>query len=372
MRGRTMVILGSIVAVFLLIAVVLFVTTDGLSNFGANPSGASLERMKKSPHFDGKKFKNPIATDMTPSFRRTADMTFRWVKGKEVRRPHKEIPVVKLEKSSFDPGPPDGLRITWMGHSTVLIEIDGKRILTDPVWGKRSSPSSIAGPKRFHPPPIPLEELPPLDAVVISHDHFDHLEKKSVLALAQTGVRFFMPLGVGSHLEKWGVDPAQFVELDWWDQSSVDDLQLVATPARHFSGRNPFSMNRTLWASFAIIGPKHRVYFSGDTGAFPGFAEIGDKYGPFDVTLIKIAAYDRTWPDIHLNPQQAVEAHLALKGDLLMPIHFGTFNLALHNWNEPPAWLEKSAGKKSVRLAIPRPGQMVDPANPPPVERWWE
>jgi len=173
-------------------------------------------------------------------------------------------------------------------------------------------------------------------------------------------------------MEKWGVDASQFVELDWWDQAEVDGIQLVATPARHFSGRNPFTMNRTLWASFAIIGPNHRVYFSGDTGAFPGFAEIGEKYGPFDATLIKIAAYDRTWPDIHLNPQQAVAAHLAVRGDLLMPIHFGTFNLALHNWNEPPAWLVKSAGKKSVRLAIPRPGQMVDPTDPPPVERWWE
>jgi L-ascorbate metabolism protein UlaG (beta-lactamase superfamily) len=367
-----MVILASIAAFVILVAVVLFVTTDGLSNFGANPSGARLELMKKSPYFDGKKFKNPVGTDMSFNFRRMSDMTYRWVKGKNVRWPHKEIPVVKLEKSSFEPAPPGGLRITWMGHSAVLIEIDGKRVLTDPMWGKRSSPSSIFGPKRFFPPPISLGELLPLDAVVISHAHFDHLDKKSVLTLAETGVRFFMPLGVGSHFEKWGVEPAQFVELDWWDQAEVNGLQLVATPARHFSGRNPFTMNRTLWASFAIIGPEHRVYFSGDSGPFPGFAEIGEKYGPFDVTLMETAAYDRTWPEVHQNPPQAVAAHLAVKGDLLMPIHYGTFRLALHDWNEPPAWLVKVTGEKSVRVAIPRPGQMVDPKNPPPLEYWWE
>jgi L-ascorbate metabolism protein UlaG (beta-lactamase superfamily) len=246
-------------------------------------------------------------------------------------------------------------------------------VLTDPVWSERASPFRILGPRRFHPPPIPLEGLPELDAVVISHDHYDHLEKASVLALAPTGVRFFMPLGVGAHMEKWGVDPGQIIELDWWDSagSSSGDIQLVATPARHFSGRG-LSMNKTQWCSFVIMGPKHRVYFSGDTGLFPGFAEIGERYGPFQLTMLKIGAYNESWPDIHLDPEQAVAAHVALRGELLMPIHSGTFNLAFHNWFDPPDRLVAAATESSVQIVVPRPGQMFAPTEPPPLERWWQ
>lgn len=328
--------------------------------------------MKKSSHFDGKKFVNTLETSMGLNFRDMTDMIYRWVMGGQTRRPEIDIPVVNLGRASFESPPPDGLRVTWMGHSTALIEIDGRRILTDPVWGTRSSPLSIMGPKRFHPPPISLEDLPKLDAVVISHDHFDHLEKKTVCLLAKTGVRFYVPLGVGAHLEKWDVRASQIIEMDWWDQSSANGIRIVATPARHFSGRNPFASNRTLWASFALIGPKHRVFFSGDTGPFSGFTEIGERYGPFDMTMMDIGAYDRNWPDAHLGPEKAVEAHLTLKGDLLLPIHYGTFNLALHDWFEPPAWLHSIATKKAVRHAIPRPGQMVDLTDPPPVDPWWD
>jgi L-ascorbate metabolism protein UlaG (beta-lactamase superfamily) len=367
--GGFFLILVDILGVLALAAVV---DTEYLDQLGAAPEGVRLEIMKKSTNFDGKQFKNQIETELGPSGSYWK-MTKQWLFGKQIRRPQHPIPIVTLEKSAFETPAPQGLRITWMGHSSVLIEIDGRRVLTDPIWGKRISPFKHMGPKRFHPPPIPLENLPGLDAVIISHDHYDHLEKSAVLALAPSGVRFYMPLGVGAHLEKWGVDPVQIVELDWWDSAETvaGDIQLVATPARHFSGRG-LSINKTQWASFVIKGPKNRIFFSGDSGPFPGFEEIGDKYGPFQITLIKIGAYDESWPYVHLNPEQALAAHATLKGELLMPIHWGTFNLAFHNWFDPPQRLLTAAAELSTRVAIPRPGQMFTVQDPPPIERWWE
>ncbi|MBW2264301.1 MAG: MBL fold metallo-hydrolase, partial [Deltaproteobacteria bacterium] len=294
----------------------------------------------------------------------------RWIFGKEVRRPKKEIPVVTLDRASFDTPPDDDLRITWMGHSSVLVEIDGRRILTDPIWSKRCSPSSLVGPSRFHPPPLSLDDLPPLDAVIVSHDHYDHLDKASVTVLARSGVRFVVPLGVGAHLERWGIESSQITELDWWSTTRVGHVEITALPGRHFSGRGLGSM-ATLWATWAIMGPEHRVFFSGDTGPLPGFEDIGEEYGPFDVTLMKIGAYDVAWPDIHLSPEQALDAHVSLGGRLLIPIHWGTFNLAFHDWFEPPERLVAEASRRSIGIAVPRPGQMVSPADPPPVDRWW-
>ena len=330
--------------------------------------------MKRSPNYDGKRFKNPIETKTQQQLGDFFKGASRGLFGKEIRRPKKKLPVATLDGTSFESELRSGLRVTWMGHSTLLIEIDGQRILVDPIWEKRCSPFSFIGPVRFHPPPIHLEELPALDAVIISHDHYDHLEKKSVCRLAQTGVRFFMPLGVGAYLEKWGIEPSQIVELDWWETSVTDraDLRIVATPARHYSGRGPFSRDKTLWASWTIIGPEHRIFFSGDSGPFPGFVEIGKAFGPFDMTLIKIGAYDQMWPDVHLDPEQAVDTHLALRGDFLLPIHWGTFNLAFHDWFEPAVRFQKAATAKSIRFTIPRPGQMVTVKNPPQLETWWE
>lgn len=326
--------------------------------------------MKKSANFDGNKFINPAATRTSFSAGAYVEMTKRWLFGKEIRIPKTEIPIVR---PSFQEKPPEGLVITWLGHSTVLIEIDGKRVLTDPIFEERCSPTSLVGPKRFHPAPISLDALPALDAVIISHDHYDHLEKKTVLYLAGKGVRFYMPCGVGAHLKKWGIPKAQIFEMNWWDQLSIHEntLQIFSLPARHFSGRG-FKANKSLWASWAIIGPKNRVFFSGDTGPFDGFGEIGKKLGPFNVTLIKIGAYDKLWPDIHLTPKQAVEAHLALQGDILLPIHWGTFTLAFHDWFEPASWVTKESAEKNVRLVIPRPGEKVDVAKPPILEKWWE
>lgn len=356
-------------------AIAFIVSTDNLAQLGARPKGARLERMKRSPNFDGKVFLNPIYTDMSFGFGTYYKMIKRLLPGSEIRRAKNPLPIVRLESTAFNPELSKGLRICWMGHSSVLVEIDGKRILTDPIWRDRCSPSSLAGPRRSHPPPIALEELPRLDAVLISHDHFDHLDKNAVCTLAKTGVKFFVPLGVGVHLDKWGIDSTQIIVFDWWDSFDFDGsgFQLVATPARHFSGRRIIGgYNSTLWVSWVIIGPKHRVFFSGDTGKFPGMTDIGERFGPFDLTMIIIGAYSELWPDTHLNPEQVVDAHLALRGKTLLPVHWGTFRLAFHDWFEPPNRLLAAAAEKGVRCIIPRPGQMVSFSNLPPVERWWE
>ena len=232
------------------------------------------------------------------------------------------------------------------------------------------------GPKRFHAPPVPLEALPAIDAVVISHDHFDHLDMATVKALAARGAHFAVPLGVGAHLEAWGILPAQISELDWNESVDVAGLRLTATPARHYSGRNPLRKDNTLWASWVVQGPRHNFFFSGDTGYFDGFKTIGESYGPFDLALIKIGACDVTWPDIHITPEEAVQVFLDVRGKLLLPVHWGTFNLAFHAWNDPAERVLAAAQTAGAHLVVPRPGEFVTPSltensgPPPAVDAW--
>jgi L-ascorbate metabolism protein UlaG (beta-lactamase superfamily) len=345
-------------------------STGGLSAFGGRLEGARLERARRSPHFVDGRFVNPIPTHkLAPGA--FWEMVRHQLFGGEARSPRSPIPIVQPEPGIFAALPASGLRVTWLGHSTTLVEIDGYRVLTDPVWSERCSPSTLIGPKRFHPPPLALRDLPPIDVAVISHDHFDHLDMATVKALAARGTRFAVPLGVGAHLEAFGIGSDRFVELDWGESTQVGGLTLVATPARHYSGRNPFLPDRTLWASWVLRGPVHRVFFSGDSGYFDGFAAIGAEHGPFDVTLLKIGASDRTWQEIHMSPEEAVRAHRDLRGALLLPVHWGTFNLAFHAWNDPPDQVLAAARQAGVSLVVPRPGQPVEQDRPPPVEPWW-
>ena len=214
-----------------------------------------------------------------------------WVLKEKLVEPSCQLPTIDATEALKTP-PKSGLRITWLGHSTTLVEIDGVRILTDPQWSLRASPSTWVGPLRFHPPPLPLASLPKLDAVVISHDHYDHLDMNSVRTLALTGVVFHVGLGVGAHLRAWHIPDGQIVEHDWWSERSIGALRLVATPAQHMSGRRGVTGNdSTLWTSWALIGPTHRVYFSGDTGLSDAFTTIGEKLGPFDVSMLEIGQW---------------------------------------------------------------------------------
>jgi len=348
----------------------------GLTSFvkalGAKPSGDRLARMQRSPQFKDGTFHNPVDTrTLLPG---SLGKTLRGQFGPEQRVPPAPLPVVSRTPADFATPPASGLRVTWFGHASVLVEIDGQRVLIDPVWSERASPSQRVGPKRFHPVPMALHIMPRLDAIVFTHDHYDHLDMYAVQTLVgsvtQERVPFITALGVGAHLERWGVPASRIVELDWWETTAVGALTIAAGSARHFSGRM-IGRNRTLWASWSIIGPKHRAFHSGDTGPFEGIADNGRRYGPFDVTMIKIGAYGDTWPDIHLTPEQAVHAHRLVQGKLLIPIHWGTFNLAWHAWSDPAERVVVAAEKAGVQLAMPRPGESVEPASPPPVNAWW-
>ena len=293
--------------------------------------------------------------------------------GEEEREPTFELPVNQLSSSFFKSAPTDGLRVIWIGHSSMLIEIDGRCILTDPVWSDRVGPFNVFGPKRFFKPPIQIESLPKLDAVLISHDHFDHLDKDTILALdsRNSNTKFFVPLGLGEYLRDWGISNKLIIEMDWWESNTLKghDFTIIATPARHYSGRM-FSFP-SLWTSWTILGPRHRVFFSGDTGLLPVFEEIGKNFGPFDLTMIEIGAYHKNLDDIHLGPVQAVEVHQSLRGKTLLPIHWGTFNLGIHAWADCVEKLIGTATKKSADFVVPKPGQPVSIDKPNGIEKWW-
>ena len=260
----------------------------------------------------------------------------------------------------IDPGP---LAVTWLGHATALLEVDGYRLLTDPVWADRCSPSRSVGPQRLHPPPVSLEALPALDAVVISHDHYDHLDMDTVRMLARTQRAVFITRWGGRAPAALGSPGEPGRRMDWDQSFHIDDLTLTCTPARHFSGRF-LSRNNTLWSSWAVTGPAHRAFFGGDSGYTASFADIGAQHGPFDLTLLPIGAYNKAWPDIHMNPEEAVRAHRDLNANndgagLLVPIHWGTFRLALHPWSEPAERLVAAAADGGVEVAVPKPGGRV-------------
>lgn len=292
-------------------------------------------------------------------------------------KPERALGPFSTDPSAYATPPVTDLRVTWMGHSTLLLEIDGYRVLIDPVWSERASMVSFAGPRRFYAPPLALQDLPPLDAILISHNHYDHLDRATIRQLADSGmvrrVPFYCSLGVGRHLESWGIRRGQITELNWGETAALGpEFRLTATPARHFSGRALWDRNRTLWSSFAIRGSRHNVFFGADSGMFPGFAQIGSVYGPFDLTMLEIGAYDADWPEIHMGPEHAVEAHAALRGRLLLPIHWGLFNLAFHPWREPVERLIAAASRQSIPLFLPKPGKPSEVSGASLHSFWWE
>ncbi|GCD91077.1 MBL fold metallo-hydrolase [Nocardioides sp. LS1] len=260
---------------------------------------------------------------------------------------------------------------TWLGHSTVLLEVGGRWVLTDPVWSERVSPSATVGPRRSHPVPASLDDLPRLDAVLISHDHYDHLDTATIDRLTRLQeVPFVVPLGVGEHLRSWGVPDDRILELDWDESVDLDGLVLSCTEARHFSGRL-FRSNLTLWSSWLVEAGDRRVFFGGDTGYTPAFAELGRQRGPVDLTVLPIGAYDVRWPDVHMDPAEAVRTHVELRGEVMLPIHWATFDLAFHPWAAPADWARREAAEAGVRLAQPRPGERFDVGGDLPTTEWW-
>jgi L-ascorbate metabolism protein UlaG (beta-lactamase superfamily) len=344
-----------------------------MKSLGSRASGERLERMQDSPMWVDGGFRNiaPIRAglrDLAAKMPSLAD----FLCGGTRRVPSGPLPAAD-PREPWLKKPASGLRATWLGHSTVLIEIDGVRVLTDPVWGARASPSQLAGPKRFQPVPVALKALPPIDAVLISHDHYDHLCHPTIRALARTRVPFVTSLGVGAHLQAWGVAPERITELDWWQSHRLPgtEVEVTAAPSQHFSGRGLKDRNATLWSSLVVRSPRHSVFFSGDTGLTDQYTGIREKFGRFDLVMLEVGAFHPAWGDIHLGPANALQALELLGGGAFLPVHWGTFSLAMHAWDEPAETLLDLAPRRGVQLVMPQLGQPVEPVQVESVTPWW-
>ncbi len=280
-----------------------------------------------------------------------------------------DIPVQPITRKQLLAAP--DATVFRLGHSTLLLKLRGEFWLTDPVFSERASPFQWLGPKRFHQSPISIEDLPPIKGVILSHDHYDHLDYDAILQLAAKTEHFLTPLGVGDRLIAWGVDVAKVQQRDWWQSAHAGGIEFVATPAQHFSGRGLHDGNQTLWASWVILADDVRIFFSGDTGYFDGFKAIGEKYGPFDLTMIETGAYDEQWPYVHMQPEETLQAHVDLKGRWLLPIHNGTFDLALHSWHEPFDRVTSLAARQGVHISTPCMGEPLQVRQPHAGRAWW-
>jgi len=341
---------------------------SGCASLGARAEGERLTRMQQSPEWHDEQFHNA-----QPQWKDIGSALLKAFESVPGETPDAPVPVVRGDGTRFQTPPPSGLRITWFGHASTLIEIDGVKVLTDPIWSDRASPMAWAGPARWYAPPVALHDLPTIDAVLISHDHYDHLDRATVEAMKAWKTVFVVPLGIGAHLARWGVPEARIIELDWWQSARVGGVDIVSTPARHASGRISTGSDITLWSGFALIGPAHRAYYSGDTGLLPALNDIGARLGPFDVALIDAGQYNANWPDAHLGPEQAVEAQRMVGAKVLIPVHWALFKLARHSWTEPVERVLAAARCRGTVVMTPRPGESVEPAREPlqATPMWW-
>lgn len=323
-----------------------------------------------APVKKGSRYENWVPTPMIIEGRTLSEI-WKWMGGGKRRKPEGDIPIVSLNKDSFNGVAAAGLAVRWLGHSTVLVEISGRRVLIDPVLSRYASP--IPGfTERFSKAPVRLEDLPHIDFVVVSHNHYDHLEKDTIVALSKKGATFLVPSGVGDQLKRWGIPPRQIRESSWWEQTCIDKLSFICVPARHFSGRGLFDGNNTLWAGWVVQSDSKNIYYSGDTGYANHFAEIGKRYGPFDLAMIKIGAYGESWPYVHVNPEEAVKADTEAMGKILLPVHWATFTLALHPWDEPIIRAVRAAKERHILIVTPRIGELTDIDKPISNRNWWE
>ncbi len=315
-----------------------------------------------------KKYMNQIHTDVSFKPKDIIGLMTDYFKMKSKLRPLKNLPIVLSDKNN------ESLEsVTWFGHSASLLKIEGKTLLLDPVFGDASSPFPLFNSKRYSGVfSLEREDLQEIDAIIISHNHYDHLNYKSIMLLKDCAKHFYVPTGVAQYLIKWGVSPSKISEHNWWDKITFDNIKLVCAPARHFSGRSITDRDCSLWCSWLILGQETKVFFSGDSGYAPHFKEIGDKYGPFDLTLMECGQYDPRWSAIHMLPEETVQAHIDVKGELLLPIHWGAFTLSLHEWSDPIERVTKEAKRLGVNIATPQIGESITlKSTDYPSSAWW-
>ena len=335
-------------------------------------SSTVVSSLQGSDHYRDGIFHN-LMPSTPPDAAKIFAIMSRWLTEKKVdSEPVKPIPMQTMTREQLDALSNDEFHLVRLGHSSMLLKVYGEYWLIDPVFSERASPFSFVGPKRFHPTPITISELPPIKKVLISHNHYDHLDKTSIEQLASKTQQFLVPLGLDGDIQKWGVEASKIKTFDWWQELKTDDVLLALTPAQHFSGRGLNDRNMTLWGSWVIKAGNQSLFYSGDSGYFDGFKTIGEKYGPFDLTLIETGAYNEDWPDVHMFPQESVQAHIDLRGKTMLPIHNGTFDLSFHPWYEPFDRVSAAAQKKQVSLTTPVVGEFFTLRQPPIAKKWWD
>lgn len=359
--------------IFLLIVALLSITVFLFiqqPSFGEIPEGKRLEKIKTSSNYVNGRFKNLSPTSLMAdqaSYIKLLKLQF-W---KET--PTEPATVLPSVKSDLAPTLTEKPVITWFGHSSLLIQLKEKNILVDPVLSERASPVQYAGSRNYEGTSIfTTEDLPTIDYVLITHDHYDHLDYGTITQLKSRKPKFYTPLGVGAHLESWGIPSEDIHEFDWWESENIDTgIKLITTPARHFSGRSLTDKNKTLWASFVLITQEHNIYLGGDSGYDTHFREIGEKYGPFDIAILEAGQYHEYWPNIHMMPEETVQASKDLKAKVLLPVHWGKFTLSLHRWDDPIVRINNQSQRAGVQITTPRIGEKIILDSIYPESKWW-
>lgn len=336
--------------------------------FGGSPDKQSLQRISTSKNYNGDIFVNLIPTimmtrsDKDPSM--LEDLIDYVFNSNPDKNPNKALPTQPLNTPSIIDN-----SFTWLGHSTVLFKTGGKTLITDPIFHDASPlPYTVEAFKMTNTPKI--EDLPELDVVLISHDHYDHLDYKGIQKIDAKVKHFYVPLGVKAHLQRWGVASGKITEMDWYESVNLGDVEIVFTPSRHFSGRGIWGRSKTLWGSWVVKSDELSVYFSGDGGYSPEFKVIGAKYGPFDIAFMEDGAYDKGWSQIHMTPEQAAQGAVDLNAKVLLPIHWGKFDLAKHKWTDPIERISQAVKGTDVTLATPMIGETFK-LNQIPQNEWW-
>jgi len=371
---RMIISIGVIITV-LIVVIVLFINLS--PEFGGKATDEQKAFYKTSENYKDNRFVNKHKVKLDMSLRDMGKSLVGYFSPQPKTIPKEELPVSKIDSTNIAEYN-DKTRLIWFGHSTFLVQIDHKNILIDPMFGDVPAPHPMLGSKRFSKElPIEIEKIPKIDAVLISHDHYDHLDYGSIKKLKNKVKMFYTPLGVGVHLQKWGVEKERIIELDWWQDISLEGLRFICTPAQHFSGRGLTDRTKTLWSSWIIKSDNENIFFSGDSGYDDHFKEIGEKFGPFDFAMIECGQYNELWPDVHMFPEETAQTGLDIRAHKIMPIHWGAFKLAMHSWTDPIERVTKTAKELNIDIIVPKIGESIflkenDSIDTTVNDKWWQ
>lgn len=364
------IILISLVA---LIALVGFIFMQTSKQFGKAPTAQQKAAYDSLENYYDGAFRNYDNVEVKIGFGEMMKMIPEYFKKGTAREPGHELPREKMDSLAITQTPDTSLELNWFGHSALLLQMHGKRIMIDPMLGPTPSPHPWLGKPRYSPGlPITAEQLPELDVVLFSHDHYDHLDYESVMKIKDKTSMFLVPLGLKNHLVYWGVDSNKVQEFKWWEETEIDGYRFVCTPAQHFSGRGLGDRGATMWCSWAVMHEGKSIYFSGDSGYGRHFKEIGEKYGPFDFAMMECGQYNERWKEIHMMPEETAQAAKDIQAKAFMPIHWGAFTLALHEWNDSPKRVTAAAEKLGIPIITPIIGETMQLNALAPLNKWWE